>query len=181
MLDLRITATTIEVMHKGKRVTSHARHGQGRYSTETAHMPKSHQAHRERSPGRFLNWAADIGPCTAQVVRQQPEDRPHPEYRYRACPGLLRLARRYDRTRLEKAWEQQREQPQTHDLSFDERLALLVEREVLHRENRRLARLPRPPGSVSTPVSRTSTTVIPGGWKNPAWRRWRVVIGSTSR
>ena len=28
-----------------------------------------------------------------------------------------------------------------HDLSFDERLALLVEREVLHRENRRLARL----------------------------------------
>ena len=40
-----------------------------------------------------------------------------------------------------EAWEQQREQPQTHDLSFDERLALLVEREVLHRENRRLARL----------------------------------------
>ena len=40
-----------------------------------------------------------------------------------------------------EAWTQQREQPQTHDLSFDERFALLVEREVLHRENRRLARL----------------------------------------
>jgi DNA replication protein DnaC len=39
------------------------------------------------------------------------------------------------------ALEQQLSQPQTHDLSFDERLALLVEREVLHRENRRLARL----------------------------------------
>ena len=39
-----------------------------------------------------------------------------------------------------EAWELQREQPQTHDLSFDERLALLVEREVLHRENRRLTR-----------------------------------------
>lgn len=39
------------------------------------------------------------------------------------------------------ALEQQRAQPETHDLAFEERLALLVEREVLHRENRRLARL----------------------------------------
>ena len=39
------------------------------------------------------------------------------------------------------ALEQQRTQPETHDLAFEERLALLVEREVLHRENRRLARL----------------------------------------
>ena len=39
------------------------------------------------------------------------------------------------------ALEQKLAQPQTHDLCFDERLALLVEREVLHRENRRLARL----------------------------------------
>ncbi len=55
VLDLRITAATIEVMHKGKRVASHARYGQGRFSTQTPHMPKSHQAHREWSPGRFLN------------------------------------------------------------------------------------------------------------------------------
>lgn len=39
------------------------------------------------------------------------------------------------------ALEQQRAQPETHDLAFEERLALLVGREVLHRENRRLARL----------------------------------------
>ncbi|WP_419648181.1 Mu transposase domain-containing protein [Thiolapillus sp.] len=70
-LELRITAATVEVMHKGKRVASHPRHGSGRFSTLTAHMPKSHRAHREWSPGRFLNWAADIGPCTAQVVKQQ--------------------------------------------------------------------------------------------------------------
>ena len=105
VLDLRVTATAVEVMHKGKRVASHARHGQGRYSTLTEHMPKSHQAHRDWSPGRFLNWAADIGPCTAQVVKQQLEDRPHPEHGYRACLGLLNLGRRYDVTRLEKACE----------------------------------------------------------------------------
>ena len=37
------------------------------------------------------------------------------------------------------ALEQQYAQPETHDLSFDERLALLVERETLHRENRHTA------------------------------------------
>ncbi|WP_419594206.1 IS21 family transposase, partial [Thiolapillus sp.] len=104
-LELRITAATVEVMHKGKRVASHPRHGSGRFSTLTAHMPKSHRAHREWSPGRFLNWAADIGPCTAQVVKQQLENRPHPEHGYRACLGLLNLAKRYDRTRLEAACE----------------------------------------------------------------------------
>jgi len=39
------------------------------------------------------------------------------------------------------ALQQQREQPDTHDLSFEERFAFLVQREILHRENRRLARL----------------------------------------
>ncbi len=39
------------------------------------------------------------------------------------------------------ALEQQLAQPQTHDLAFEQRLALLVEREVLHRHNRRLDRL----------------------------------------
>ena len=104
-LDLRITASTVEVMHKGKRVATHPRQGSGRYSTQTEHMPKSHRAHRDWSPGRFLNWAADIGPCTAQVVQQQLENRPHPEHGYRACLGLLNLAKRYDRNRLESACE----------------------------------------------------------------------------
>jgi DNA replication protein DnaC len=39
------------------------------------------------------------------------------------------------------ALEQQQAQPETHDLAFDERFALLLDREVLYRENRRLARL----------------------------------------
>ena len=39
------------------------------------------------------------------------------------------------------AFAQQLEQPTMHDLSFEERFALLVDREVTHRENRRLQRL----------------------------------------
>ena len=40
-------------------------------------------------------------------------------------------------TGMLEAWEQQREQPQTHDLSFDERLALLVERQASLRSRER--------------------------------------------
>ena len=66
-------------------------------------MPKSHQAHQNWSPGRFLNWATDIGPATLDVVQRQLKDRPHPEHGYRACLGLLNLSRRYSRDRLEQA------------------------------------------------------------------------------
>ena len=102
-LDVRLTATTVEVLHKGQRVACHPRHGQGRYTTLTEHMPKAHRAHRDWSPGRFLDWAKSIGPCTAQVIEQQLTDRPHPEHGYRSCLGLLKLARGYSKPRLEAA------------------------------------------------------------------------------
>jgi transposase len=105
VLDVRLTAETVEVLHKGKRVAVHARYGPLRFSTLVEHMPRLHRAHREWSPGRFLNWAQDIGPCTRQVVQQQLENRPHPEHGYRACLGLLNLARRYSKARLESACE----------------------------------------------------------------------------
>lgn len=102
-LDVRVTDTAVEVMHKGRRVALHSRHGKSRFVTLTEHMPKSHQAHQNWSPGRFINWAGDIGPATLSVVQKQLKDRPHPEHGYRACLGLLNLSRRYRRDRLEQA------------------------------------------------------------------------------
>ena len=46
-------------------------------------------------------------------------------------------------TGMLNAFEQQQSQPDTHDLSFEERLGLLVDREMLYRENKRLERLLR--------------------------------------
>lgn len=103
VLDLRLTAKTVEVLHKGQRVATHPREGEGRFSTYLEHMPKSHQAHRNWSPDRFLRWAQEIGPCTREVISGQLQGRPHPEHGYRSCLGLLNLGRRYSRQRLEKA------------------------------------------------------------------------------
>ena len=102
-VDVRFTAATVEVMLRGKRVAAHAREYGKRFHTSVEHMPSSHRAHAEWTPARFIDWGASIGIATAQIVRQQLEDRPHPEHGYRSCLGLLSLSRGYGRERLEAA------------------------------------------------------------------------------
>jgi transposase len=103
-IDVRFTASTIECFYKGKRVASHARsYSKGSATTCKEHMPKAHQKHLEWTPGRFLNWAIDIGPSTRDLVQHLLEKRPHPEQGYRACLGLLSLAKQYSKDRLEAA------------------------------------------------------------------------------
>ena len=102
-LEARITATGVELFHRGRRVAVHPRHGSGAHSTLAEHMPKAHRKHQQWTPGRFLNWARTIGPATLAVTRGQLEDRPHPEHGYRACLGLRHLARHYGTARLEAA------------------------------------------------------------------------------
>lgn len=103
-VDVRLTATTVEVFHQGQRVAVHRRsHQRGGCTTVAAHMPKSHRAHAEWSPSRFTRWAESIGPQTVALVTALLTDRPHPEQGYRSCLGILRLAKRYDAARLEAA------------------------------------------------------------------------------
>jgi transposase len=102
-VEVRLSAESVEVMHRGQRVTVHPRHGSQRFSTLEEHMPKAHQAHHQWSPGRFMNWAQAIGPATLAVVKHQFSDRPHPEHGYRACLGLLNQARNVGPARLEAA------------------------------------------------------------------------------
>lgn len=103
-VEARITDTTVEILHAGQRVACHARSdARGRHTTVAEHMPAAHRAHREWTPGRFLRWAADIGPATCQLVEHLLTNRPHPEMGYRSCLGLLSLARHYGHPRLEAA------------------------------------------------------------------------------
>jgi transposase len=103
-MEARFTATTVEVLHGGKRVASHMRSfAAHRHTTVREHMPKSHQAHLEWPPSRLIHWAETIGPATGQVVRTILESKPHPEIGYRACLGILSLAKTYSPARLEAA------------------------------------------------------------------------------
>lgn len=103
-LDARITAHTIELFRKGERVAVHLRGiGRGRHTTVPEHMPSSHRRYAEWTIERILRDAAAIGPSTAKLAALILETRPHPEQGYRACLGILRLARQYGADRLEAA------------------------------------------------------------------------------
>ena len=103
-VELRITASTLEVLLRRQRVAAHARSAKvGGFTTVPEHMPASHRAHLEWTPAKLIDWGRRVGVSAAAVVTWQLERRPHPEQGYRACLGLQRLARQYTPARLEAA------------------------------------------------------------------------------
>ena len=103
-VELRITRSTIEVLARGRRVTSHPRsHHKGSFSTIPEHMPAAHRAHAQWSPGKLMNWAAAVGTATGELVKRLLIEKQHPEQGYRSCLGLMRLARTFGRERMEAA------------------------------------------------------------------------------
>ena len=103
-VDVRLSATTVEIFHKHRRVAAHVRiRRKGGYATEPAHMPAAHRAHAEWTPSRLIAWGRKAGPHTAAFVERLLESRPHPEQGYRSCLGLMKLLRAYSAERLEAA------------------------------------------------------------------------------
>lgn len=103
-VEVRYTTGTVEILFHGTRVASHPRRlGRGEYSTKREHMPESHRRYLEWSPTRLIAWAETVGPETAALVSAILERRPHPEHGYRACLGIMRLAKHYPAPRVEAA------------------------------------------------------------------------------
>ena len=103
-VEVRFSATTVECFHKARRVAVHVRSYQvGAHTTLSEHMPKAHRAHAEWHPSRLIRWAGTVGPATQAVVEYQLTHKPHPEQGYRACLGVMALAREYGPERLEAA------------------------------------------------------------------------------
>ena len=103
-VELRITASTVEIVAGQQRVAAHAYSAvKGVHTTVAEHMPASHRAHLEWTPAKLIAWGLSLGAATGAVVRWQMEHRPHPEQGYRACLGLQRLARQRGNERLEAA------------------------------------------------------------------------------
>jgi transposase len=104
VVDLRVTATTIEALYKGRRVASYARsYEKYRHTTLPEHMPEAHRKHLEWTPSRLVSWGAKVGPSTQSLVEKILETRRHPEQGYKTCLGLLRLTKKYGNDRVEAA------------------------------------------------------------------------------
>jgi transposase len=103
-VEARYTASTVEILYRGKRVASHPRSSEvPGHSTEPVHRPKAHQRYLEWNPTRLLEWAATIGLFTVRFVEGLLTNHPHPEAGFRAGMGLRPLSRQYGEARLELA------------------------------------------------------------------------------
>jgi transposase len=103
-VEARLTAQTVEILHRGQRVASHRRsHQPGRHTTVVAHMPRPHREYAEWTPRRLVQWAEKTGPATGELIGQILTRRRHPQQGFRSCLGILRLGKSHGEARLEAA------------------------------------------------------------------------------
>lgn len=103
-VDVRLTATVVEIYRRGQRIAVHARNDKrGGYSTVPEHRPARHGAVVDLNHERLQRQAEAIGPGTAGVLRAQLQRRVHPEQALRSAMGILRLARDFTPEELESA------------------------------------------------------------------------------
>jgi transposase len=102
----RITARTVEVFHRGKRVAAHVRSSSNRkHTTVREHMPSSHRRFADWTPESLKRRADEIGRNTSALIEVILREKTHPEQGFRACIGILRLAKSHGAERLEAACE----------------------------------------------------------------------------
>jgi len=103
-VEVRASAATIEIFHKGVRVASHARSTQvNKATTLDEHRPKSHQRYLQWTPSRMVEWGQTVGPLTAELLEHIMAAKRHPEQGYRSCLGIIRLGEEYGKPRVEAA------------------------------------------------------------------------------
>jgi transposase len=93
-IEARITANTVELSRKGERIAAHRRSsGNGKHTTVPEHMPSAHRRFADWTIERISREASAIGSDAALLVEKILAERPHPEQGFRACLGIIRLAK----------------------------------------------------------------------------------------
>lgn len=102
-VDLRFTATALEVFVRGRRVAIHALlKTPGEASTLLEHRPLAHQRILEGEPKELMLWAGAVGPKTQQMIRHHLQDRSDATNGLAAARRMRELARLHGDQRLEE-------------------------------------------------------------------------------
>jgi len=103
-LDVRLSAMTVELFFKNKRIASHVRSKKKRgHTTLSEHMPSSHKHYAEWTPERLVRWAEEAGGQTAALIETILLSHHHPQQGFRSCLGIMGLGKTYGPGRLEAA------------------------------------------------------------------------------
>ena len=98
------TDSIVEIYHKHERFAVHTRNRKKYgYTTLADHMPSHHRFVSEWSSKRFIDWAGNIGEHCKGYIIAILEKKQHPEQSYKSCLGVLHLAKKYGRERLDSA------------------------------------------------------------------------------
>jgi len=103
VVDVRISAQTVEFFLKGKKVSSHLRSDGCGQSTIPAHMPEAHRAYAEQSPEQVINWSRSVGNSVVDIIEIIIKSKRHPQQGFNACMGLKNLGKQYSNERLDAA------------------------------------------------------------------------------
>ena len=104
-VDVRLRGQVIDVFHRGRQIASHLRSSaRGRATTLKEHQPRTHQrAGVEDTRARLEHNAGTIGPHVRALVVAIMERNSNPEFGFRSCYGVLRLAGGHEPDRFDAA------------------------------------------------------------------------------
>jgi transposase len=104
-VEICFNARIVKIFKDSRVIASHRRNfNKGQHSTIPEHRPKAHEPYFEWAPERFVNWANNaIGPITSKMLDQYMKKYENQEITYRKCLGIIRIAKKYPKTRLEAA------------------------------------------------------------------------------
>ncbi len=98
------TSRVVEVYRNNERIAMHLRNRTAyQYTTVKEHMPPNHQFINGWSPKRFIRWAASIGGQVETFIQLLLDSKSHPEQAFKACMGVMRLGKKYDKEALQLA------------------------------------------------------------------------------
>ena len=91
------SSRVVEIFKNNVRIAIHKRDRRPYwYTTIKKHMPANHQFVDGWNPHRFISWAEKIGGSVKEFIQLMLDQREHPQQAFKACMGVLNLAKQYD-------------------------------------------------------------------------------------
>ena len=92
---------SVDIYFEFKLLARHVRnYRRNRYTTQPDHLASKHRFLSEWNPEYFISRGRDISSEVGAFIEKLMESKVHPEQGYKACSGVLNLARRVGRERI---------------------------------------------------------------------------------
>jgi transposase len=96
------SSRVVEIYKDNVRIAIHQRDRKPyRYTTTKQHMPPDHQYVNGWSPDRFIKWAEKMGGSVKEFIQLMLDQREHPQQAFKACMGVLKLGKKYDKEAMQ--------------------------------------------------------------------------------